>query len=100
MVILKISMFFKTLHGIKQIPTSSFSIHLNDEIVALQKQSDDFANQKGEKTREFTLHFPSLEFEIFKGLPEDTGIDNKIKEIEKEIKFDQKAADTIREHNS
>ncbi len=74
---------------------------LNDEIVALQKQSDDFANQKGEKTREFTLHFPSLEFEIFKGLPEDTGIDNKIKEIEKEIKFEQEKEDikkAIRNH--
>ena len=74
---------------------------LTNEIVALQKQSDEFANQKGEKTREFTGHFPDSDFEEFKALPEDTGIDNKIKDKEKEIKFEGEKEDikkAIRNH--
>lgn len=62
---------------------------LNNEIIALQKQSDDFANQKSEKTREFTRHFPNQDFNRFKVLPEDTNIDAKIKGKEKEIKFER-----------
>ena len=60
---------------------------LNNEIVALQKQSEEYANQKGEKTREFTRHFPNSDLEEFKALPEDRDIDNKIKD--KEIKFER-----------
>lgn len=66
---------------------------LNNEIIALQKQSDDFANQKGEKTREFTRHFPSYDFEKFKALPEDASIDDKIKDKDKEIKFEREKED-------
>lgn len=66
---------------------------LNNEIIALQKQSDDFANQKGEKTREFTRHFPNHDFDRFKALPEDKNIDDKIKDKEKEIKFEREKED-------
>lgn len=62
---------------------------LNNEIIALQKQSDDFANQKSEKTREFTRHFPNQDFNRFKALLKDTSIDAKIKDKEKEIKFER-----------
>lgn len=62
---------------------------LNNEIVALQKQSDDFASQKSEKTREFSRHFPNLEFHKFKVLPENVNIDDEIKNKDKEIKFEQ-----------
>ena len=74
---------------------------LNNEIVALQKQSEEFANQKGEKTREFTGDFPNSDFEKFKALPEDRDIDNKIKDKEKEIKFEREKEDikkAIRNH--
>lgn len=66
---------------------------LNNEIIALQKQSDDFANQKSEKTREFTRHFPNHDFDRFKTLPEDINIDHKIKDKEKEIKFEREKED-------
>lgn len=66
---------------------------LNNEIIALQKQSDDFANQKGEKTREFTHHFPNQYFDRFKSLSEDTAIDDKIKDKDKEIKFEREKED-------
>lgn len=66
---------------------------LNNEIIVLQKQSDDFANQKGEKTREFTRHFPSHDLDRFKVLPEDTNIDGKIKDKDKEIKFEREKED-------
>ena len=74
---------------------------LNNEIVALQKQSDDFAIQKREKTREFTRQFSNFDFETFKGLTEDADIDNKIREIEKEIEFKREKEDikkAIRNH--
>ena len=66
---------------------------LNNEIVALQKKSEEYTNQKGEKTREFTRHFPNSDLEEFKALPEDTGIANKIKDKEKEIKFEREKED-------
>lgn len=66
---------------------------LNNEIIALQKQSDDFANQKSEKTREFTRHFPNYDFDRFKALSEDGSIDNKIKDKDKEIKFEREKED-------
>lgn len=66
---------------------------LNSEIIALQKQSDDFANQKSEKTREFTRHFPNQDFDQFKALSEDTSIDDKIKNKDKEIKFEREKED-------
>lgn len=66
---------------------------LNSEIVALQKQSDDFANQKGEKTREFTRHFPNHDFDRFKELPEDANIDEKLKDKDREIKFEREKED-------
>jgi len=66
---------------------------LNDEIIALQKQSDDFANQKGDKTREFTRHFPNLDFAKFKALSEDSKIDGKLKDKDKEIKFEREKED-------
>jgi len=66
---------------------------LNNEIVNLQKQSDDFANQKGEKTREFTRHFPNHDFDQFKALPEDPNIEGKIKDKNKEIKFEREKED-------
>jgi len=66
---------------------------LNNEIISLQKQSDDFANQKGEKTREFTRHFPNHEFDRFKALSEDANIDDKIKDKDKEIKFEREKED-------
>ena len=70
---------------------------LNDEIDALQQRSEELAYQKGEKTREFARHFPNSEFDFekFKSLRDDTGIDNKIDEKEKEIKFEL-AKDNIR----
>ena len=74
---------------------------LNNEIVALQEQSEEFANQKAEKTREFTGEFPNSEFEEFKALTEDRDIDNKIKDKEKEIKFEREKEDikkAIRNH--
>ena len=74
---------------------------LNKEIVALQKQGDDFAIQKGEKTRQFNDQFPNSDLEEFKALPEDTGIANKIKDKEKEIKFERDKEDikkAIRNH--
>ena len=52
---------------------------LNNEIVALHEQSEEFANQKAEKTREFTRHFPGSNFEEFRALPEDAAIDKKNK---------------------
>ena len=61
---------------------------LNDQIDALQKQSEEFKNQKTEKTRQFNSYFRDFEFEDFRGLPEDTGIDDKIKEKEREIRFE------------
>ena len=66
---------------------------LNTEIIALQKQSDDFANQKGEKTREFTRHFPNHDFDRFKTLSKDANIDGKIKDKDKEIKFEREKED-------
>ncbi|MEN9852627.1 MAG: hypothetical protein RI996_570, partial [Candidatus Parcubacteria bacterium] len=62
---------------------------LNKEINDLQKLSDDFANQKSDKTREFSRHFPKLDLSNFKSLPLDVGIEDKIKDKEKEIKFEQ-----------
>ncbi len=66
---------------------------LNNEIIALQKQSDDFANQKSEKTREFTRHYSTLDFAKFKSLQEDKKIDDKIKDKEKAIKFEKEKED-------
>lgn len=67
--------------------------NLNNEIVVLQKKSDDFANQKGEKTREFTRYFPNYNLDRFKALPEDANIDGKIKDKDKEIKFEREKED-------
>ena len=74
---------------------------LNNEIVALQKQSEEFRNQKAEKTREFNRHFPHYKFEKFIALSEDTAIDKKIQLKETEIKFEQEKNDikkAIRDH--
>lgn len=62
---------------------------LNKEIATLQKQSDDFTTQKTEKTREFSRHFPNLDFGKFKSFSKDNDIDQKINEKENEIKFEQ-----------
>ena len=62
---------------------------LNKEIVALQEKSDEFASKKGEKTREFNSHFPAINFETFKSLTKDDLVDEKIKDKEKEIKFER-----------
>lgn len=70
---------------------------LNSEISALQKQSDDFANQKKEKTREFNRHFPGQDFDRFKNLPQDPNIDDKIKDKDKEIKFEREKEDIKKE---
>ena len=66
---------------------------LNNEIVSLHEQSEEFANQKAEKTREFTRHFPDANFEEFRALPVDTAIDKKIKLKETEIKFEREKED-------
>ncbi|MCX6789458.1 MAG: hypothetical protein NTZ42_02510, partial [Candidatus Gribaldobacteria bacterium] len=66
---------------------------LNNEIIALQKQSDEFANQKGEKTREFNQHFPGFNFENFRTLSEDISIDDTIKDKDREIKFEREKED-------
>ena len=66
---------------------------LNNEIITLQKQSDDFASQKSEKTREFTRHFPNNDFDKFKALSEDANIDDKIKDKDREIKFEREKED-------
>lgn len=66
---------------------------LNNEIIAMQKQSDDFTNQKSEKTREFTRHFSGYDFDKFKALSEDVSIDDRIKNKDKEIKFEREKKD-------
>jgi len=62
---------------------------LNNEIIALQNRSDEFANQKSEMTHNFNFCFPNYDFDKFKALPEDVNIDAKIKDKDKEIKFEQ-----------
>lgn len=62
---------------------------LNNAIIALQKQSDDYANQKSEKTREYSRHFPGSDFTKFKSLSKHADIDSEIKNKEKEIKFER-----------
>lgn len=62
---------------------------LNNEILVLQKQSEDFAVRKGEKTREFTRHFPNVDSNQFLSLPKDGKIDEKINDKDKEIKFER-----------
>ena len=74
---------------------------LHSEIVALHEQSEEFANQKAEKTREFTRHFRNFDFEKFRALPEDAAIDKKIKLKETEIQFEREKEDikkAIRNH--
>ena len=74
---------------------------LNNEIVALHEQSEEFANQKREKTLEFTRRFPDSNLEEFRALPVDTAIDKKIKLTETEIKFEREKEDikkAIRNH--
>ena len=74
---------------------------LHSEIVALHEQSEEFANQKAEKTRDFIRHFRNFDFEKFRALPEDAAIDKKIKLKETEIKFEQEKNDikkAIRNH--
>ena len=74
---------------------------LHSEIVALHEQSEEFANQKAEKTREFTHHFRNFDFEKFRALPEDAAIDKKIKLKETEIQFEREKEDikkAIRNH--
>ena len=74
---------------------------LNNEIVALHEQSEEFANQKREKTLEFTRRFPGSNLEEFRALPVDTAIDKKIKLTETEIKFEREKEDikkAIRNH--
>jgi wobble nucleotide-excising tRNase len=61
---------------------------LNEEINELQKRSDDLTRQKTDKTREFSRHFPGFNIDKFREIPEDGGIDNKINEKDKEIKFE------------
>ena len=74
---------------------------LHSEIVALHEQSEEFRNQKAEKTREFNRHFPHYKFEKFIALSEDTAIDKKIKLKETEIQFEREKEDikkAIRNH--
>ena len=74
---------------------------LNTTIIALQKQSDDFTNQKSEKTREFSRHFPNVDFNRFKSIPKDNDIDVKLINAEKEIKFEREKEEikkSIRSH--
>ena len=61
---------------------------LNTAIAILQKQADDFASQKSEKTREFSRHFSNLDFTKFKSLAKDIEVESKLKNKEKEIKFE------------
>ncbi|MDD4409083.1 MAG: AAA family ATPase [Candidatus Pacebacteria bacterium] len=62
---------------------------LNNEIIALQEKSEYFANKKTEMTKEFFRYFPGIDFAKFKSYLKDDDIDNKIKDKEKEIKFEQ-----------
>ena len=74
---------------------------LQIQIDALHEQSVEFANQKAEKTREFTRHFSNSDLEEFRALLEDPGIDDKIKDIESEIRFEGEKEDiknAIRKH--
>lgn len=68
---------------------------LNSEIIGLQNKSEEYSNKKREKTNEFSRHFPLINIEEFRYLQEDLLIDDKIKEKEKEIKF-EKDKDEIR----
>lgn len=66
---------------------------LFDEINALQNQSDELAKQKSEKTREFNRHFPDYDINKFEALSEDINIDEKIRNKDKEIKFEKEKED-------
>ena len=63
---------------------------LNNEIVALHEQSEEFANQKREKTLEFTRRFPDSNLEEFRALPVDTAIDKKIKLTEQKLNLNER----------
>jgi len=62
---------------------------MNDEICELQKLSDELANKKAEKTKEFGRYFIGYDFSNFRKLIKDENIDEKIKKIDKEIKFEK-----------
>lgn len=62
---------------------------LNKEIVDLQKKSEEYANQKRDKTLEFNRHFPEFDIEKFKSVKRDEAIDEKIMGKEREIRFEK-----------
>lgn len=62
---------------------------LNNQINALQAQSEKYTEQKRLKTKEFARHFPNKDAQAFCSLALDTDIDQKISDKEKEIKFER-----------
>lgn len=62
---------------------------LNKEIADLQALSDKCTEDKRLKTKEFSRHFPSKNFAIFKALQKQDNIDQEIEAKEKEIKFEK-----------
>ena len=83
------SITFDQQRSLNEIIIGERGQELNKEISELQKLSADYANQKSEKTRELSRHFPGYGYEKFKSLTKDRSIDNKIKDKDKEIKFEQ-----------
>ena len=83
------SITFDQQRNLNEVIIGEKGQELNKEISKLQKQSADYANQKTEKTRELSRHFLGYDYEKFKSLTKDRSVDNKIKDKDKEIKFEQ-----------
>lgn len=62
---------------------------LSTAINKLQEQSEAFAKQKTEKTRQFSQNFSNFDIEKFKALKKNDDIDSRISDNEREIKFER-----------
>lgn len=62
---------------------------LSDEIFGLQGKSNEYTEQKGKKTIEFSQHFSEYDLDKFRKLTQDKNIDKKLAEKEKEINFEK-----------
>jgi hypothetical protein len=62
---------------------------LSKEIADFQVLSDKCTEDKRVKTKEFSEHFPSKDFSVFKALQKQDNIDQEIEDKEKEIKFEK-----------
>ncbi|KKP68450.1 MAG: hypothetical protein UR68_C0016G0010 [Candidatus Roizmanbacteria bacterium GW2011_GWA2_35_19] len=80
---------FDQQKNMNTIIIGKYGSDLNEEVGKLQKQCDDYENSKRSKSLEFSRHFPNVDLDKFNAIKQDVDIDKKLKEKDKEIKFEK-----------